>query len=110
MEFPKAPLTSPQHPSKLTSGNGTKVSTELVEKARADTDTVLKELGSQLVGLSEGEADARLKQVGTNEMAREKRQSALMRLLSNVKNPLVLLLISPGVLSFLTGGRSSSLP
>jgi Mg2+-importing ATPase len=74
-----------------------------LEKARADTDTVLKELGSQLGGLGEAEADSRLKQVGTNEIAREKRQSALMRLLSNVKNPLVLLLMALGVLSFLTG-------
>jgi Mg2+-importing ATPase len=74
-----------------------------LEKARADTDTVLKELGSQLGGLSEAEADSRLKQVGTNEIAREKRQSALMRLLGNLKNPLVLLLLALGVLSFLTG-------
>jgi Mg2+-importing ATPase len=84
-------------------GKGTQYSVELLEKARADTDTVLKELGSQLGGLGEAEADSRLKQVGTNEIAREKRQSALMRLLSNVKNPLVLLLMALGVLSFLTG-------
>jgi Mg2+-importing ATPase len=74
-----------------------------LEKARADADTVLKELGSQPSGLSEAEADSRLKQVGTNEIAREKRQSALMRLLSNIKNPLVLLLLALGVLSYLTG-------
>jgi Mg2+-importing ATPase len=84
-------------------GKRTQYSVELLEKARADTDTVLKELGSQLGGLGEAEADSRLKQVGTNEIAREKRQSALMRLLSNVKNPLVLLLMALGVLSFLTG-------
>ncbi len=78
-------------------------SVELLEKARADADSVLKELGSQMTGLSGAEADARLKQIGTNEIAREKRQSALMRLLSNVKNPLVLLLIALGVLSILTG-------
>ena len=84
-------------------GKGTQYSVELLEKARADTDTVLKELGSQLGGLSEAEADSRLKQVGTNEIAREKRQSALMRLLVNIKNPLVLLLVALGVLSFLTG-------
>jgi Mg2+-importing ATPase len=74
-----------------------------LEKARADTDTVLKELGSQPSGLSEAEADSRLKRVGTNEIAREKRQSALMRLLGNIKNPLVLLLLALGVLSYLTG-------
>jgi Mg2+-importing ATPase len=74
-----------------------------LEKARADTDAVLKELGSQLGGLSEAEADSRLKQVGTNEIAREKRQSALMRLLGNIRNPLVLLLLALAVLSYLTG-------
>jgi Mg2+-importing ATPase len=72
-----------------------------LEYARADT--VLKELGSQLSGLSEAEADSRLKQVGTNEIAREQNQSAVMRLLANIKNPLVLLLLALGVLSFLTG-------
>ena len=90
-------------PSKQANANGAHYSVQLLEKARADTDTVLKELGSQLGGLSEAEADSRLKQVGTNEIVREKRQSALMRLLSNIKNPLVLLLLALGVLSFLTG-------
>jgi len=74
-----------------------------LEKAPADTDAVLKELGSQPGGLSEAEAESRLKQVGTNEITREKRQSALMRLLYNIKNPLVLLLLALGVLSYLTG-------
>ncbi len=84
-------------------GKGAQYSVELLEKARADSDTVLKELGSQLGGLSEAEAHSRMKQVGTNEIAREKRQSVLMRLLSNVKNPLVLLLMALGVISYLTG-------
>src|SRR5665811_1284485 len=83
--------------------NGADHSTQLLEKARADTDTVLKELESQPDGLSQAVADARLKQLGTNEIAREKRQSALMRLLSNIKNPLVLLLLALGTISFLTG-------
>ena len=84
-------------------GKGAQDSVELLEKARVDADTVLKELGSQLGGLGQAEADSRLKQVGMNEIAREKRPSALVRLLSNVKNPLVLLLVALGVLSFLTG-------
>ncbi len=92
-----------QGPANLSGGNGAQVSAQLLEKARADTDTVLKELGSQLDGLSEVEAASRLKQVGPNEIAREKRQSALMRLLDNVKNPLVILLTALGVLSYLTG-------
>src|SRR5450755_628629 len=83
-------------------------SAELLEKARAEPDAVLKELGSQLGGLSQGEVDSRLKQVGMNEIAREKRQSALVRLLGNVKNPLVLLLTALGVLSYLTGDQRAT--
>ena len=103
---PAKPTTAkaPAHaPLPVPGKNGTLDSAELLEKARADTDTVLTELGSQLGGLSQAEADARLKKIGTNEIAREKHQSALMRLLSNVKNPLLLLLVALGVLSYLTG-------
>jgi Mg2+-importing ATPase len=94
--------------SKPANANGAHDSVQLLEKARADTDTVLKELGSQLAGLSQAVANARLKQIGTNEIAREKRQSALMRLLSNIKNPLVLLLMALGVLSYLTGDQRAT--
>ena len=78
-------------------------SVDLLEMARADTDTVLKNLGSQPDGLIEAEADSRLKRVGMNEIARESRQSGLVRLLGNIKNPLVLLLLTLGILSFVTG-------
>ncbi|HEX9136059.1 MAG TPA: HAD-IC family P-type ATPase, partial [Nitrospirota bacterium] len=74
-----------------------------METARAGTDIVLKGLESQLNGLSEAEAESRLRRFGMNEIAQEMRQSALMRLLSNIKNPLVLLLLALGLLSFLTG-------
>jgi len=95
---------SPAHvPGNPTRGKGALVSDQVLEKSRADTETVLRELESRLDGLSEAEADSRLKQYGLNAIAREERQSALMRLLSNVKNPLVLLLTALGVLSFLTG-------
>ena len=92
-----------QRPGDVTGVNGAHVSDQLLEKARADTEAVLRELDSRLDGLSRAEAGRRLKQFGLNEIAREKRQSAVMRLLGNVKNPLVLLLTALGVLSFLTG-------
>ena len=103
MDTSKKPLNATKDPGNLPGGNGAHSSVELLEKARADADAVLKELGSQPGGLSEAEAGSRLKRVGTNEIAREKRQSALMRLLSNIRNPLVLLLLALGVLSYLTG-------
>lgn len=73
-------------PDKIPPGNEAKNSLQLLEKERADTDTELKDLDSQLDGLDKAAADARLKQVGTNEVAREKHQSAIMRLLGNIKN------------------------
>jgi P-type Mg2+ transporter len=108
MEISKKTPNGSQHPSKLSGGNGAHDSGQLLEQARADADSVLKELGSQPSGLNQAEADSRLTQVGSNEIAREQRQSALMRLLSNIKNPLVLLLTALGVLSFLTGDQRAT--
>ncbi len=83
--------------------NATRVSEQLREKARADSEAVLKELDSKLEGLTQAQADSRLSHYGPNEIAREKRQSALMRLWANIKNPLVLLLIALGTISIVTG-------
>jgi Mg2+-importing ATPase len=88
---------------KVTGANKPLVSDQLLEKARKEPDAVLRELESQLSGLSVAEADERVKRYGLNEIAREKRLSPLMRLLDNVKNPLVILLTSLGILSYLTG-------
>ncbi|MEN6405958.1 MAG: cation-transporting P-type ATPase, partial [Thermoguttaceae bacterium] len=103
MEISKKTPNASQHPGNHSGRNGSNNSAELLEKSRADADSVLKALGSQLGGLSEAEANSRLKQVGTNEIGREKHQSAVMRLLSNLANPLVLLLMALGVISYLTG-------
>ncbi len=78
-------------------------SPELLEMSQADNDTVLKRLGAQLTGLSESEAASRLKQVGANEIAREKPPSIITRLLRNLSNPLVILLVLLGGVSYLTG-------
>lgn len=95
-------------PDKRSGENGAQNSAQLLEIARADTDTVLKALSSRVDGLSSAEAASRLKQFGTNEIAREKRPSALMRLLSNISNPLVLLLMALGILSYFTGDQRAT--
>ena len=92
-----------------TGGSGAINTADLLEKARANSDTVLKQLESQLGGLSETEAGSRWKKVGANEIAREKPPSGVMRLLGNVKNPLVLLLVALGILSFLTGDQRATI-
>ena len=94
MEASQKTQSSAQHPSSIPAGSGGLDVAELLERARLDVDTVLKQLDSRLVGLSDAEANSRLKQVGPNEIARQKRQSGLMRLLSNVRNPLVMLLVA----------------
>lgn len=94
------------NPSQAAAGHlnnkGTQYSQALLENARKGNDQVLSEIGSQLAGLSSKEASSRLKSYGFNEIAREKRLSALARLLTNLKNPLVILLSVLGVVSYLT--------
>lgn len=103
MEVPQKNANPVQHSDDVSAGKKSQISAELLEKARSDTDTVLKELKSQLSGLSTAEAGSRSKQYGLNTIAREKHQSVLLRLLLNFKNPLVILLLVLGFVSFLTG-------
>jgi Mg2+-importing ATPase len=93
----------PKNTEKLNGTHQPKISAQLLEKARQAPETVLSEQESRLTGLSAAEAEARVKRSGLNEIAREKSQSPLRRLWDNVSNPLVLLLIGLGVLSYLTG-------
>jgi len=71
------------------------ISGELLEIGRAEASAALQQLASRLDGLTEAEAGTRLKQYGLNVIAREQRLSALIRLLSNVKNPLAICLDPP---------------
>ncbi len=103
MSVVKATHSPSQRLVPLPGKKGSHSSEYLVKQAGADTDTVLKELQSQLSGLSEAEASLRSKEYGPNEIAREQHQSPLMRLASNVKNPLVILLVALGLISFITG-------
>ena len=64
---------------------------------------MLEQLNSTSNGLPPDEIEIRLERVGANEVATEKRQTWLMRLGDNVKNPLVILLVVLGLVSYLTG-------
>jgi len=84
-------------------GNGAHVSERLVGSAKVEATVALAQLKTTPNGLDPTEIEARLEQFGPNEIAREKRQTWLMRLWDNVKNPLVILLVLLGVISFATG-------
>ena len=103
MDLQKPTPATAQRPGHPAGASGAAIAADLLAKARADPAALLQELASRPEGLSQAEADARLKQVGPNEIAREKSKSALLRLLDNIKDPLVILLVALGVISFLTG-------
>jgi len=73
------------------------------EAAKAEAIGVLKSLGSKLDGLSHIEARRRLSVFGHNEIAAERKKGWFVRLLSNFRDPLSLLLLALGLLSFFTG-------
>jgi Mg2+-importing ATPase len=85
------------------------ISKQLVESAQADVPNVLQQLSTRKDGLSEAEVRERFKQYGPNEVAKEKRKSVLIRLLSNFKNPLVILLLVLGFISYLTGDMRATI-
>lgn len=75
----------------------------LLDCARLDAESTLRHLGTCSDGLSQGEARLRLQRYGPNQMLAEGHRPALLRILDNLRNPLILLLMSLGVISYLTG-------
>lgn len=84
-------------------------SDQLVQLARIDADKGLSALESGVDGLSTAEATLRLKQYGLNEIAQEKKKNVFVRLLDNVKNPLVILLTVLAAVSFATGDMRATI-
>lgn len=76
---------------------------KLLQSATVDGSQALDLLNSTPNGLSEVEATARQEKYGPNEVAKEERKTWYMSLWNNVKNPLVILLVVLGVITFITG-------
>ena len=79
------------------------VSPAVLTAARKDAETLLRDLGTSLAGLSEAEAEERARTTGPNEIAQERKQGWAIRLLRIIRNPLVILLTVLSSVSFLTG-------
>lgn len=102
-------FNAPQRLVNSPQGKNAQVPKILVESARQEGAAVLQRLNTTPEGLTAEEAALRLERYGLNEVAKEVRQTWLMRLLDNVKNPLVILLSLLGVVSYLTGDLNATI-
>ncbi|HIT85230.1 MAG TPA: calcium-translocating P-type ATPase, PMCA-type [Candidatus Ornithomonoglobus intestinigallinarum] len=80
-----------------------------MEWYKAAKEKVFKELSVPENGLTEAEAEERLKKYGKNELAEEKKQSPFMIFLGQYKDFLVLILIAAAIISMVLGDIESSL-
>src|ERR1700730_890407 len=102
------PVAPPVHPLLPTFRGQPKkqtirVSPAVLEAARKDGEELLRDLGTSLHGLTDGEAEERARMTGPNEVAQERKQGWFVRLLKMTRNPLVILLTTLSAISFLTG-------
>ncbi len=90
-------------PEATRTGHSIRVAPALVDAAQKNSEELLQALQTTLGGLTQTEAEKRARKVGLNEVARERRQSWASRLLTNIRNPLVILLTVLSAISYVTG-------
>lgn len=67
------------------------------------TEEVLKDLGTDVSGLSSSEAEARLAKYGPNKLKEAEKPSVFRRFLDQLKDPMLIILIIAAAVSALTG-------
>ncbi|MEM3662231.1 MAG: magnesium-translocating P-type ATPase [Sulfolobales archaeon] len=72
-------------------------------------DVLLERLSSSLSGLSSEEAERRLKVFGYNEVARRRKRSLIIEFLYHFRNPLTIILLIAGLISYLLGESESAI-
>ena len=80
-----------------------RVSPAVLDAARQDGEELLQSLRTTAAGLTQAEAEERVRTAGLNEVAQERRQGWFIRLLKIIRNPLVILLGTLSAVSFATG-------
>jgi Mg2+-importing ATPase len=79
------------------------VSPAVLDAARKDSEELLRDLRTSPAGLTQTEAEERLRTTGPNEVTQERRQGWPVRLLKIIRNPLVILLAALSTISYATG-------
>lgn len=90
----RLPQTTPSVPPSL--------STNLIQLAQGNIETVLELLNTSSEGLSELQSGLRLGKIGLNEIAHEKPPKWYIQFLKLFQNPLVILLITLAIIALLT--------
>jgi Mg2+-importing ATPase len=100
-----APPRHPAEPSIPTKAKSDtiQVSPAVLDGARKSVEELLRALRTAPDGLSQAEAEERARTTGPNEVAQERPQGWLVRLLRITRNPLVILLATLSTISFATG-------
>jgi P-type Mg2+ transporter len=96
------PPKTPPIPPKA-KDHGIHVSPAVLEAAGKDGEELLRYLRTSPAGLTQTEAEERLRSAGPNQVTQEHRQGWLIRLLKIIRNPLVILLAILSSISFATG-------
>jgi Mg2+-importing ATPase len=95
------------HPKPLappsTKNQNIRVSPAVLDAARKDSEQLLRDLRTSLKGLTQADAEERARSTGPNEIAQERKQGWIVRILKIIRNPLVILLSSLSAISFFTG-------
>ena len=101
----------PPHSSWLGHANrhNIQVSPAVLEAARKESGELLRDLRTGPTGLTQAEAEERTRATGPNEIAQEKAQGWLVRLLKIAANPLVILLATLSAVSFATGDARAAI-
>ena len=79
------------------------ISPAVLEAARHHSEDLLQTLHTAAGGLTQTEAEERARTAGPNEVAQQKRQGWIVRLMRIIRNPLVIMLATLSVVSFYTG-------
>ena len=99
---PPAHPTEPSIPAKSKKQN-IRVSPAVLDAARRTAKSCSGTCERLWAGLTQAEAEERARTTGPNEVAQERKQGWLVRLLKIIRNPLVILLTTLSAVSFLTG-------
>ena len=86
-----------------TKNQNIRVSPAVLDAAGKDGEQLLRDLRTSLNGLTQADAEERARSTGPNEIAQERKQGWIVRVLKIIRNPLVILLSSLSAISFFTG-------